>query len=213
MTDVTEQPSTPAAAQIRLDGLVKDGDWGKRLMGGDTAATAEFHNLTRMASGIGLPEVKNEATEAAVAAFMNAAVTGDQHAVAKAVREAGGENPPTADELVNYSQRAQHVALAQDMIKDALTKFDLSPETQNEILNGCKASAEQVAAVARLQQQKLSDPEWSADLLAGKPAALREQFLMSFVLSSEQAQGGAMKAISDILGVGKGQNRNLSHAL
>ena len=102
MTDVIEQPSTPAAAQSRLDVLVKDGAWGKSLMAGDTAATAEFHNLTRMASGIGLPEAKNDATEAAVAAFMNAAVTGDQHAVNKAVREAGGENPPTADELVDY---------------------------------------------------------------------------------------------------------------
>ena len=99
------------------------------------------------------------------------------------------------------------------MIADALTKFDLSPETQNEILTGCKASPDQVAAVARMQAQKLSDPEWTADLMAGKPAALREQFLMSFVLSSEQAQGVGMKAIGNLLGVGKGQDRNLSHAL
>lgn len=213
MTDVIEQPTTPAAAQTRLDGLVKDAAWGKSLLSGDTAAKGEFDSLTRLASGIGLPDAKNDATEAAVAAFMAAALTGDEHAVNKAVREAGGQNPPSADELVDYSQRAQHVALAKDMIADALTKFDLSAETQAEILSGCKASPEQVSAIARMQAQKLSDPDWTADLMAGKPVALREQFLMSFVLSSEQAQGVGMKAIGNLLGVGMGQNRNLSHAL
>ena len=49
--------------------------------------------------------------------------------------------------------------------------------------------------------------------MASDPVALREQFLMSFVLSSDQAEGIPMKAISDILGIGRHQSRNLSHSV
>jgi hypothetical protein len=103
--------------------------------------------------------------------------------------------------------------MAQDLISHALTRFELSTETQAEILNGCKATPEQCAAVARIQAQKLNDPDWTDRLMRSDPTALGEQFLMSFVLSSEQAEGLPMRAISNLLGVGKNQSRNLSHAL
>src|SRR5262249_45694880 len=41
-------PTTAAGAQARLNELMADSAWGKRLPSGDAAANAEFQALTRM---------------------------------------------------------------------------------------------------------------------------------------------------------------------
>ncbi|SRR5258706_5039955 len=199
--------STPPTAQARLDTLAQDKDWGARFLAGDAAAKTEWDRLTRIASGHVPGEVSGEKAQAALDAFMKAKATGQDPA--RLMREAVGENPPTVDEIVAYSERGQHVQLAKGVIADALSKFELSPGTIDEIMNGCKATPEQCAAAARMQKQKLADPEWGKRLLASDPVAMRENFLMALILSSDQARD----AMRDAFAVGKGQSRNLGHEI
>lgn len=207
--------STQEGANVRLAALSSDKEWGAKLLANDATALAEFDKLSKTASGYNKSAISEEVVRTAVDAFTKSAAAGE-HPLSqlKAVREAAGnERPPTADEMVAFSERTRHVAMAQDLINDALSRFELSPETQAEILHGCKATPEQCAAVARMQSQKLNDPDWTARLMRSDPTTLRENFLMSFVLSSEQAEGIPMKAISNLLGIGANQDRNLSHAI
>lgn len=207
--------STQEGANVRLAALSSDKLWGAKLLSGDAAALAEFDTLSKTASGYNKPAISDEVARKAIDAFTKSVGAGEGPlSQLRVVREAAGnDRPPTADELVAFSERTRHVAMAQDLINDALTRFELSPETQAEILNGCKATPEQCAAVARMQAQKLNDPDWTDRLMRSDPTALREQFLMSFVLSSEQAEGIPMKAISNLLGIGANQDRDLSKAI
>jgi hypothetical protein len=205
--------STPEGANVRLATLSADPSWGKALLNGDANALAEFDKLSKTASGYGTPAISDAIAKKAIDAFTKSAAAGESpYGQIRAVREAAGnDRPPTADEMVAFLERSQHLAMAQAVIDDALTRFELSPETQAEILNGCRASPEQCAAAARMQSQKFKDPSWTQRLLESDPTALREQFLMSFILASDQARGIPMRAISDLLGIGAGQSRNLSH--
>jgi hypothetical protein len=207
--------STQEGANVRLATLSSDKDWGSRLMSGDPTALAEFDKLSKTASGYDKPAISDEVAKKAIDAFTKSAAAGEGPLTQiRVVREAAGnDRPPTAEELIAFSERTRHVQLAQDLINDALTKFELSPETQAEILNGCRATPEQCAAVARMQAQKLNDRDWTDRLMRSEPTALREQFLMSFILSSDQAKGIPMRAISNLLGIGAHQDRNLSRAL
>jgi hypothetical protein len=206
--------STPAGASAHLAALASDKQWGARLLQKEATALAEFEKLSATAAGFYAPSASDVVAKNALDAFAKSAAAGEHPALQlKAIREASDGKPPSPDELVAFSARQQHLALAQDLIADALTKFELSPETQAEILNGCKATPEQCAAAARMQAQKFRDPEWTNRLMNSDPAALREQFLLSFILSSDQAQGIPMKAIANLLGVGIGESRNLKHAI
>jgi hypothetical protein len=206
--------STPAGASAQLANLSSDKEWGAKLLAGDATALADFGKLSKTASGFYVPSASDAVAKNALDAFAKSAAAGEHPVLQlKAMREATDGKPPTPDELIAFSERTRHIAMAQDVIADALTKFELSPETQAEILNGCKATPEQCAAAARMQAQKFRDPEWTSRLMNSDPAALREQFLLSFILSSDQAQGIPMKAIANLLGVGIGESRNLKHAI
>jgi hypothetical protein len=207
--------STRAGANAQLAALSSDKDWGAKLLSGDAAALAEFDTLSKTASGYNKPAISDEVARKAIDAFTKSVGAGEGPlSQLRVVREAAGnDRPPTADELIAFSDRVRHREMAQDLISHALTRFELSTETQAEILNGCKATPEQCAAVARIQSQKLNDPDWTDRLMRSDPAALREQFLMSFVLSSDQAEGIPMKAIANLLGVGVGQSRDLRKAI
>jgi hypothetical protein len=216
MTEVSAiDTSTPAGASAQLANLSSDKEWGAKLLAGDATALADFDKLSRTASGFYVPPANDAVAAKTLDAFAKSAVAGEPPVLQlKAMREAASDGkPPTPDELVAFSARQQHVALAQDLIADALTKFELNEDIQSEIVNGCKATPEQCAAAARLQNQKLNDPDFAARLLRSDPEALRTQFLLSFILSSDQAQGIPMKAIANLLGVGAGQPRNLSHPI
>jgi hypothetical protein len=216
MTEVSAiDTSTPAGASAQLAKLSSEREWSDRLLQKEATALAEFDKLSRTASGFYVPSASDAVAAKTLDAFAKSAASGEPPVLQlRAMREAASDGkPPTTDELIAFSERQQHVALAQDVIADALTKFELSPEIQREILEGCKATPEQCAAAARLQARKLNDPDFTSRLLRSDPEALREQFLLSFILSSDQAQGIPMKAISNILAVGAGQSRNLSHPI
>src|SRR5436853_441019 len=109
--------STPAGANAQLATLSSDKEWGAKLLAGDATARAEFDKLSQTASGYNTKAPEGEAAKTALDAFAKSAALGEHPALQlKAMREASGGNPPTADELVAFSARAQHVALAQDLI-------------------------------------------------------------------------------------------------
>lgn len=188
MLDAPAHPdaSTPAGAQVRLDSLVADPKWGSRLTSGDPAAKLEFDLLSKKISGYG-EEPRNDAVaQKALDAFMAAAADGkDPIVVEAAIRNAAGDTPPTAEEMIALTDRARHVELANEIIKAAGERFDLSPEIQAEIRNGSSATREQFDAVKKLHRQKTNDPAWGAKLLASDTETMRENFLFSLVLSRE----------------------------
>src|SRR5437660_784189 len=136
--------STPAGASAQLANLSSDKDWGAKLLAGDATALADFDKLSKTASGFYVSPATDGAAKNALDAFARSAAADEHPALqVRAMREAADGKPPTTDELVAFSAREQHLAMARDVIADALTKFELSPETQSEILNGCRATPDQ----------------------------------------------------------------------
>jgi hypothetical protein len=177
--------STPAGAQARLASLTGDPAWGARLTSGDQAARLEFDLLTKASIGFGSPSQTTDVTKTALDAFTKAAAAGEHPVLQmKAMREASGGTPPTAEEMIAVSDRAKHAVMAEEVIAAAKEKFELSPAIEAEIRNGSRATPEQYEAVARMRNQRMNDPEWGKRVLANEPLAQREMFLMSLVLSN-----------------------------
>jgi hypothetical protein len=62
MTNAPDAPQKPEAAQARLDDLSSNNvEWGKKLKANDTATVAEWHRLTRIASGMAPTEQQERA--------------------------------------------------------------------------------------------------------------------------------------------------------
>lgn len=179
--------STPAGAQAQLTKLSGDPEWGTRVLTGDVAAKAEFNKLTETASGFTTTAREDAAAKASLAAFNQAALEGrDPVSTALAMSRAAGDAPPTAEELVALSDKANHVRLAEATIADAKTKFEISPAVEREILDGkLQATPDQIQAVKDMRTRRLADLDWGRRLLASDPEAMRENFLFSVVLAFE----------------------------
>src|SRR5437764_6735567 len=121
-TPMSEAPvhadaSTPAGAQARLATLTGDPAWGARLTSGDPAARLEFDLLSKASIGFNALPQTGDAVKTALDAFTKSAAAGEHPALQlKAMREASGGTPPTAEEMIAVSERAKHATMAEDVI-------------------------------------------------------------------------------------------------
>lgn len=157
-------PTTPEAARATLQTRIADKDWGAKLLASDPATRADWENLSKIASGD---------SESIAAAKATAAST-----------TPSDDKPKSMQELAAAAAAETQGRQVTNYINSLREKFEVSPGVEEQLRSGQAVTQAEFDAIKQLRAQRMSDPEWSSRLLKSDPAAARESFLMSLVLSS-----------------------------
>jgi hypothetical protein len=154
-----DKPSTAAEAKARLDHLVRDGEWSKKLDAGDADTHKEFHALTALAAD--LPPA--DRLDAALRGEVNPGL----------IETTDADNPLTTRKLASTVEELREVGLSDDAIREAI--------------HGGSNTAAIHRAVGELKAKLFGDQEWVKKYLAGGAAERKQATLIAIILSGEVA--------------------------
>jgi hypothetical protein len=154
-----DKPGNATEAKARLDHLVRDGEWGKKLEAGDADTNKEFHALTTFAA------------EAQPADQLDRVLAGTAE---RPMIETVTDGQLSTGKLMSAVDGLREVGLSDDVIREAI--------------NGGKNSAAIHRATQELKTKLFSDPAWLKRYLDGGAAERKQATLIAIVLNSEVAE-------------------------
>jgi hypothetical protein len=155
-----EKPSNATEAKARLDHLVRDGEWSKKLDAGDADTHKEFHALTALAADLPAGDRFDAALRGEVPPGL--------------IETTDGSNKLTTHKLASAVEGLREVGLSDDVIRQAV--------------NGGKDDPAVLRALAEFRDKLFGDPAWTKRYLDGGAVERRQATLIAIALNSEVAE-------------------------
>jgi hypothetical protein len=158
-TAPTDKPTTATEARARLDHLVGDREWAKKLEAGDAEVNKEFHALTALAVDLRPADRLDAALRGEVSPGLIETTTAD--------------NPLTTRKLASAVEGLREAGISDDAIRQAI--------------NGGKDHPDVLRAVQELKAKLFGDAAWVKRYLDGGAVERRQATLIAIALNSEVA--------------------------